>query len=235
MSVNKVKQALNKLADPVVAQVTAQSFKIGKEYESSKKFLGLKVPAVREICKQYRTLPLGEIEKLLASPIHEHRLAALIIMVEQAKKANPESKKQLHDLYLRRIDEINNWELVDVSCHYVLGGYLMDKPRDVLYELARSNDAWRRRIAIVSTWQFIRSGQADDTFAIAEILLADTQPSVQKAVGWMLREAGKRVDEKALTGFLERHYQGMSRTTLRYAIERLSSVQKAHFMNKPGS
>lgn len=232
MTAGEVKRALNKLADPAAAQATATSFKIGAVQEARENFLGLKVPVVRGICRQFRELPLGEIENMLVSPIHEHRLAALIIMADQAKKAGPELSYQLFEVYLRHTDAINNWELVDVSCHYVLGRHLLNKPRDVLYHLAKSKDTWERRMAVVSTWQFMRAEQLKDTLAIAEILLHDPQPPVQKAVGWMLREAGKR-DERALTDFLERHYRQMPRTALRYAIERLSPDQKVHFMAKP--
>jgi len=183
------------------------------------------------VAGRYRGLSLEEIEKLLESPIHEHRLAAVIIMTEQAKRANDNQRKTLFDLYLKRTDRMNNWDIVDLSCREVVGGYLLDKPRDALYKLATSEDIWERRIAMVSTWQFIRIGQLGDTFSIAELLLDDGHDLIHKAVGWMLREAGKK-DEAALKAFLNEHAAVMPRTALRYSIERLHPNDKAYYMTR---
>jgi len=152
MTAEEVKNELDGLADAKAAELLQRFFKTGEgQYGAGDKFIGIKVPVTRAVCKKYRALPLSEIEKLLESPIHEHRLAALIIMTEQSKKADAKLKKQLYDLYLRRTDRINNWDLVDLSCRDVVGGYLLDKDRAPLYKLARSADIWKRRIAIVTT------------------------------------------------------------------------------------
>ncbi|HVI69671.1 MAG TPA: DNA alkylation repair protein, partial [Magnetospirillaceae bacterium] len=148
-----------------------KSYKGG--YGEGDVFIGAKVPVIRAVCKKYKDMSLAEIEKALESPVHEVRLAAGILMTDQTKKANPAHKKALYDLYLRRTDRINNWDIVDASCRDVVGEYLLDKPRKVLYTLADSSDIWERRIAMVSTWAFIRKGQTDDTFKIAALLLKD--------------------------------------------------------------
>lgn len=228
----QLQSELDALGNPTDAVFAQRFFKTGKgQYGEGDIFLGIRVPVVRKIAATYRALPLDQIETLLESPIHEHRLAALVIMTEQAKRADPAQHKALYDLYLRRTDRINNWDLVDISCRDVVGGYLLDKPRQPLYTLAVSKDLWERRIAIVSTWQFIRVGQLDDTFAIAKLLLKDTHDLIHKAVGWMLRETGKR-DEGALKHFLDLHAAEMPRTALRYALERLHPGDKEFYMTR---
>lgn len=205
-------------------------FKTGPgQYGDGDKFLGLRVPVTRAVCKQYKDLPLPEIQKLLNSPSHEHRLAALIIMTEQAKKAAPEYQKQLYDFYLKNTKHINNWDLVDISCPAIVGAYLVGKPKEPLYKLANSKDLWEKRIAMVSTLQLIRAGQLGDTFKIAEILLNDKHDLIHKAVGWMLRCAGD-VDRAELLKFLDKHAHEMPRTALRYALEHLTPTQKEHYM-----
>lgn len=234
MTAQDVMEELGKYEDPSSAQFAARFFKTGPgEYGEGDVFIGLTVPQVRSVCKMYQKLSLPQIEQLLESEIHEHRLAAVIIMTEQAKCASEEDRKQLYELYLRRTDRINNWDLVDVSCREVVGGYLMERSRKPLYKLADSGSIWERRIAIVSTWQFIRVGQLADTFAIAELLLSDTHDLIHKAVGWMLREAGKK-DEEALKNFLDQHAYHMPRTMLRYSIERLQPDERAFYMNMKG-
>lgn len=228
----EIQTELDALGNPTDATFAQRFFKTGPgQYGEGDIFIGIRVPVTRKVAARYRSLNLAEIEKLLESPIHEHRLAALIIMTEQAKRATPEQKRALYDLYLRRTDRINNWDLVDVSCRGVVGGYLLDKPRQPLYDLARSQNIWERRIAMVSTWEFIRNNQLQDTFAIAEILLGDAHDLIHKAVGWMLREAGKK-NEASLKEFLDQHAAAMPRTALRYAIERLHPADKAHYMTQ---
>ncbi len=223
---------LDALGNPTDAVFLQRFFKTGPgQYGEGDIFLGIRVPVTREVAAQYRTMNLTELEKLLESPIHEHRLAAAIIMSEQFKRADAANKKALYNLYLRRTDRINNWDLVDTSCLVIVGGYLLDKPRDVLYKLARSKDIWERRIAMVSTARFISQGQLQDTFAIAELLLTDTHDLIHKAVGWMLREAGKK-DEAALKAFLDKHAGTMPRTALRYSLERLHPADRAHYMSQ---
>jgi 3-methyladenine DNA glycosylase AlkD len=174
----------------------------------------------------------GEIEKLLESPIHEVRAGAVSIMDWQARnKKTPESRrKELFDLYMRRHDRINNWHLVDRSAPYVVGGYLFDKSRNILYKLARSKNMWERRTAIVSTYYFVRAGDVADTFKIAEMLLDDDQDLIHKAAGGWLREAGKK-DRAKLLRFLDKHAATMPRTMLRYALEKLDREQRSHYLS----
>jgi hypothetical protein len=208
-------------------------FKLGEgEYGEGDEFVGVRMGQVFALAKEFIEMPPDEIEKLLESPIHEVRAGGLSIMDKQARrKRTPESRRQeLFDLYLRRTDRINNWDLVDVGCPYVVGGYLFDKPRDVLYELARSEILWERRTAIVSTSYFIRQGDVADTFEIAEILLDDDQDLIHKATGGWLREAGKK-DPGRLLSFLDRYAATMPRTALRYAIERLDKEKRARYLS----
>jgi hypothetical protein len=204
-------------------------FKVGEGDE----FIGVRMGQVFALAKEFIELPPGEIEKLLDSPIHEVRAGGLSIMDKQARrrKTPASRRKELFDLYLRRTDRINNWDLVDVGAPYVVGGYLFDKPRDVLYELARSENVWERRTAILSTGYFIRQGDAADTFKIAELLLTDDHDLIHKATGWMLREAGKR-DRRRLLRFLDQHAGVMPRTALRYAVEHLDKEQRAHYLGR---
>ena len=176
-------------------------------------------------------MPLDEIDVLLCSPVHQHRVGALSIMGKQftRKSTTGERRTELYELYLRRTDRINTWDLVDLSGHHVVGGYLVDKPRSVLYDLARSGDWWERRLAIFATLHFVRKGDVDDTFAIAEILATDDEDFVNKAVGGLLREAGKK-DQDKLIAFLDRHATSLPRVTLRYAIEQLSPQLRRHYL-----
>jgi len=194
-------------------------------------FVGVRMGDVFALAKTYSLLPPEEVEQLLDSPVHELRAGALRIMSTQyaAKKTTPERRQELYDLYLRRHDRINNWDLVDLAAPYVIGAHLLDRPRDLLYELARSADPWERRTAIFSTLAFVRRGDCADTFALAEILLDDPEDLVQKPTGGMLREAGKH-DQPALLAFLDAHAAVMPRTTLRYAIERLEPAQRTGFL-----
>lgn len=211
-------------------EFVARFFKTKKgQYAEGDIFIGATVPANRRICKKYYNLSLVEIEHALDNPVHEVRLAAVIIMAEQSKKADAAHKKALYEMYLRRTDRINNWDIVDASCRDVVGGYLLDKPRDPLYKLAHSKNLWERRIAMVSTWAFIRQGDVGDTFKIAGMLLGDTHDLIHKAVGWMLREAGKK-DGPRLREFLHAHAATMPRTALRYAIEKFSPDDRARYL-----
>jgi DNA alkylation repair enzyme len=192
--------------------------------------LGLRMKAVFDLAKEFAGMPLDELELLLESPIHEARVGAVSVMDHEARrKRTPlERRRELFDLYLRRHDRIDNWDLVDRAAPWVIGGYLSDKLRDRLYELARSDYVWERRTAIAATYFFIREGDVDDTFAIAEILLHDEQDTIHKAVGSWLREAGKH-DRDRLLAFLNDHAATMPRTTLRYSIEHLDDGLRAHY------
>jgi 3-methyladenine DNA glycosylase AlkD len=201
------------------------------EYGEGDEFIGVRMGQVFSLAKEFQEMPPAEIERLLENPIHEVRTGAVSIMDFQArnKKTTAERKKELFDLYLRRHDRINNWDLVDRSAPYVIGGYLSDKPRKVLYKLARSKDVWERRTAIVSTWYFIRQGDLDDTFKLAEILLTDDHDLIHKAAGGWLREAGKR-DRQRLMDFLDKFAGKMPRIFLRYAIEHLDKKTRDYYL-----
>jgi DNA alkylation repair enzyme len=207
-------------------------FKTGAgEYGEGDEFMGIRMGQVFALAKEFIETPPDEIEKLLESPVHEVRVGAVSIMDWQArrKKTPEERRKELFDLYIRRHDRINNWDLVDRSAPYVVGGYLFDKPRNILYKLARSKNVWERRTAIVSTYYFIRLGDVTDTFKIAEILLKDDHDLIHKATGGWLREAGKK-DPVKLSDFLDKYAGAMSRTALRYAIERLDKKRRDHYL-----
>jgi 3-methyladenine DNA glycosylase AlkD len=224
--------ALKELADPGAIAGVSRFFHADPQAPSrANKFLGVSPGDVFPVAKQFADLSLADIERLLDSPYYEVRMGAISIMDFQAraKRITPEHRRALFDLYVRRHDRINNWDLVDRAAPHVVGGYLADKSRDVLYSLARSTNPWERRTAIVSTYYFIRAGDVDDTFRIAEILVQDGHELVQKAVGSWIREAGKK-DEKRLVRFLEKHARSMPRTMLRYAVEKLPPAVRAEFL-----
>jgi 3-methyladenine DNA glycosylase AlkD len=232
-SAKRFVEALEAHRSPDELEKLRRYFKTGEgQYGEGDVFMGVRLARVFELAREFIEMPPEELERLLESPIHEVRAGALSIMDKQTRrKKTPESRrKELFDLYLRRTDRINNWDLVDVGCPYVVGGYLFDKPRDVLYELARSEILWERRTAIVSTSYFIRQGDVADTFEIAEILLDDDQDLIHKATGGWLREAGKK-DPGRLLGFLDRYAATMPRTALRYAIERLDKEKRARYLS----
>lgn len=227
------------LADPKKAKGVAAFFKTGKgEYGEGDVFLGIPVPAQRQVAKRHRDLPLPAIAKLLKSPIHEERLCALIVLTEQYARGDEATKAKCFDFYLQHLAGVNNWDLVDSSAHQIVGEHLLTRDRKLLRKLAKSKDLWERRVAIVSTWAFIRKGESETTFEISQLLLHDTHDLIHKAVGWMLREVGKRVDEDTLRGFLKAHVSELPRTALRYAIERFpADERKAWLLDKglPGS
>ena len=212
---------------------TAKQFieKLNDLGSEADEFKAVSMEQVFALAKEFIDMPPDEVEKLLDSPIHKVRTGAVSIMDWQArsKKTTEKRRKELFDLYIKRHDRINDWDLVDRSAPYVVGGYLSDKPRDILYKLARSNSPWERRTAITATYYFIRQGDVDDTFKIAEILVHDPHDLVQKAVGGWVREAGKK-DLQKLLGFLDKYAATMPRTILRYAIEHLDKKQKTHYM-----
>ncbi|GAB6395169.1 MAG: DNA alkylation repair protein [Bacteroidales bacterium] len=220
------------IADAKKAGFLQRFFKTGRgQYAEGDKFLGITVPIVRNIAKANVKTPLPELQTLIASEFHEARLCALLIAVGQFKKAGEAGRKELFDFYLRNTRYVNNWDLVDLSCPHIVGGYLLDKDRSVLYELAQSDSLWEQRMAIVSTVAFIRNNEIIDTFAIAEALLSHRHDLIHKAVGWMLREVGKKHREQ-LTGFIERNSAQMPRTTLRYAIEHYPETLRQYFLHK---
>lgn len=224
-------------ADPSQVEGLSRFFKTGKgQYGEGDRFLGIKVPVTREVVKQcWQTTSFDDLETCIRSEYHELRLAALLALVQLFKHAKKDVglQKQYIDFYLSHTEFINNWDLVDLSCYELLGVWLLDKERALLYDLARDGKTiWEQRIGMVSTMQFLRHGQLDDTYAIADIFLAKPKPLhdlLQKAVGWLLREAGKR-DEQRLKEWLSDRYQDMPRTMLRYAIEKFTEEERQQFL-----
>ncbi len=234
MNAQFILDELFSVADSEKAKFLQGFFKTGKgQYAEGDIFLGIVVPLIRNIVKVNKSLPLSEIQILLDSEFHEARLTALLFVVQMFKKEKLEKeRKNLFDFYLKNARKANNWDLVDVTCRDVIGAYLLDKEdRSILYQLATSDNLWEQRIAIVSTWTFIKYKQYDDTLALSEKLMNHKHDLMHKAVGWMLREVGKK-DKETLQYFLNTHYKNMPRTSLRYSIEHFSPEEKAFFMKK---
>jgi len=231
--VKMIQSELRKASTPAKAEASKRFFKTGPgQYGEGDVFLGVTVPEQRRIAKEYRALSLEDIEQLLQSKEHEFRMTALLIMTYQYPKASEAEKKQLYDLYLAHTKWINNWDLVDVSAPRIVGTYLQDKNPSILFDLAQSESLWERRIAIIATLAFITSRKAETTFAIAKLLLQDKHDLIHKAVGWMLREVGKRCGEGVERNFLDQYASRMPRTMLRYAIERFNANTRAYYLKK---
>ncbi|MDR2621773.1 MAG: DNA alkylation repair protein [Dysgonamonadaceae bacterium] len=220
------------VANPEKAQFLQKFFKTGPgQYAEGDVFLGIVVPLTRSIAKAFRQTPLPELHKLQTNQYHEARLCALLILTERCKKADEKEREDLYHFYLQHTDYINNWDLVDLSCPRIVGEYLLNKDRSILYHLAGNPHLWEQRIAIVSTLTFIRKGEFRDTFALAEKLIHHPHDLIHKASGWMLRETGKK-NREALTDFLENYAILLPRTTLRYAIEHYPEDQRQYFLKK---
>lgn len=228
----ELEKELGKYADKEKAKLLQRFFKTGKgEYGEGDIFLGLTVPKIRDLARRFPNLDFDELQDLLNSKIHEKRMLALVILVNRYKKSKDDKeKKRIFDFYLANTRNINNWDLVDVNCKDIVGRYLFDKDRKILYKLAKSRNLWEKRIAIVSTSYFIWKNQFEDTLRISEILLKDKHDLIHKAVGWMLREIGKR-DLKVEENFLKKHYKKMPRTMLRYAIEKFDEGKRLKYLN----
>lgn len=225
---------LKKLANKKKAKVLSGFFKTGKgQYGEGDIFLGIIVPTQRKIAKKYKESSFEDIKKLLENKIHECRLTGLLILVEKFNESDESQRKKIADFYLDNIRYVNNWDLVDLSADKILGVYLQDKDKSILKKMARSKNLWEKRIAIVSTFAFIKQNKFDDTLEISRILISDKHDLIQKAVGWMLREVGKR-NKQAEISFLKRYYTKMPRTTLRYSIERFPDSEKKYYMAKTG-
>jgi 3-methyladenine DNA glycosylase AlkD len=222
-----------KLKNPIQAKNLARFFKTGKgEYGEGDIFLGIKVPEQRKLVgKYYKELSLQDTEKLIASKIHEQRLTGLLILVAKYKKTDPDGKNKIYKLYLKNAKNINNWDLVDLSAPNIVGNFLLEKDRKILYKFSKSKNLWERRISILATFEFIRNKQFADSLKIAEILLHDKHDLIHKAVGWMLRELGKR-DQSLEEQFLEENSFKMPRTMLRYAIEKFPENKRLYYLNK---
>jgi 3-methyladenine DNA glycosylase AlkD len=235
-----VRKELQNLVDPDKAAILQRFFKTGLgQYGEGDIFIGVMVPHSRQVAKKFSQLPLGEVRTLLYSRIHEERLVALLILAlrySSSASSSREENEEIVKFYLDNIKQVNNWDLVDLSAPNILGAYLMvdnrdDRRRKLLYKLAKSENVWERRIAIVATHHFIRNGDFSDTLQIAEMLLQDRHDLIHKAAGWMLREVGKR-DSAAEEAFLEKHCNVMPRTMLRYAIERLPESKRRRYTRK---
>ncbi len=226
MTAIEARMKLKSLASTAVAASSARFFKTGPgQYGEGDHFIGVRVPVLRKLAREFRDLPLQEIEGLLCSAIHEERLLAILILTQNLVRCDAEHRKRIYDFYMSHIEHVNNWDLVDTSAPAIVGGYLRDKSRKPLMRLAKSKSLWERRIAIVATQQFIRLGEFDETLAISRVLLSDHEDLIHKAVGWMLREVGER-DTAPLIRFLDEHGSVMPRTMLRYAIEHFPSERR---------
>lgn len=225
-----VLRVLSRLGDPARAEGLSRFFKTGPgEYAEGDRFRGIPVPVLRRTARSFQNLPLEEAEKLLASPFHEDRLFALLVLIRIYARGGDTSRRKVYALYLRNTSRINNWDLVDVSAPHIMGAFLAEKDKKPLDRMARSKSLWERRIAILATLHFIRQGVLEETLRIARILLEDPEDLVQKAVGWMLREVGKR-DQGKLESFLDAHFRQMPRTMLRCAIEKLPERKRRPYL-----
>jgi 3-methyladenine DNA glycosylase AlkD len=230
MDYQEINQHLLSLADQDIADHCLRFFKTAPgEYGFGDRFLGIRIPVIRQQVKRYQAASLTTASRLLKSDYHEIRLFALLLLVMQFSKADEKRQHKIYDIYLTNTRYINNWDLVDSSADKIVGPYLEDKDRAILQSLARSESLWERRIAIIATFHFIRINQFDDTLNIAEQLLYDQEDLIHKAVGWMLREIGKR-EKSVEASFLKKHYKTMPRTMLRYAIEKFSREERDNFL-----
>jgi len=230
MNAPEISKRLRGLADPVIAAHAQRYFKTGKgEYGEGDKFLGIRVPVLRSQLKLCGEAALEDIQKLLLSAFHEVRLFALLLMVRQFSKGDAETRAAIYRLYLDHTRYINNWDLVDSSAHKIVGSHLESRDRQILYKLARSNSIWERRIAVIATFHFIAINQFDDALKLAQQLLNDKEDLIHKAVGWALREIGKR-DFAVEQTFLQAHYKNMPRTMLRYAIEEFPGPVRKQYL-----
>ena len=226
---------LKRYADPVRAQHSNKYFRTGAgEYGEGDRFLGVRVPDARKVARAFRTLTLPEYEELIASPWHEVRFLALVILVDQFKRANPKEQEKIFRSYMRHRGGVNNWDLVDTSAPVIVGGYFQHRNRDKLFRLACSRKLWDRRISILACFSFIREHDFGDALGIAESLLADRHDLVQKAVGWMLREIGNR-DRVVEETFLRQHCHAMPRTMLRYAVEKFPESHRKQYLRDCGA
>lgn len=228
----EIAQELEQYIDPVKKEYLPRFFKTGKgQYGEGDRFLGIVVPNVRIVAKKFKDSSFQVMDELLRSEFHEHRLCALLMLVERFKRCGKKERKEIYDYYLANTARINNWDLVDLSCYHIVGAFLEDKARQELYHRAESPLIWDQRIAVVSTFHFIRNNDFTDIYALSEKLLTHPHDLMQKAIGWMLREAGKR-DKSRLIAFLDQHHRQMPRTMLRYSIEKFTDEERKYYLKK---
>ncbi|MFA5098487.1 MAG: DNA alkylation repair protein [Candidatus Margulisiibacteriota bacterium] len=226
-----LRKDLSRCSDPKRAAVLQRFFKTGPgEYAEGDRFLGVTLPVMRSTVKSYLPLPLSQAKRLLCSKYHEERMAALLILVSQFKKGDPALKKKIFRLYTSSTKYINNWDLIDLTAPHIVGAYLENRSKELLYKFARSKDLWKKRISILATFAYIYKGEAKETLKISRILLNDEHDLIHKAVGWMLREVGKRCSQRTEEGFLKKYYKKMPRTMLRYAIERFPEKLRQKYL-----
>lgn len=230
MSLTEIRRAISNKKNPSQAIILQRFFKTGKgEYGEGDIFYGIKVPEQRTIAKQFKDLVLDDLKTLILSKVHEERLIAAFILVDQFKRGDEKKKKIVFDFYIKNRKGINNWDLVDLSAPKIVGAYLIDKEKELLYKFANSKDLWEKRISMISTQAFIREHFFEDTLNISKILLNDKNDLIHKAVGWMLREVGNR-DLETEEEFLKKHYKKMPRTMLRYAIEKFPEPKRLNYL-----
>jgi 3-methyladenine DNA glycosylase AlkD len=230
MSDKILQTKLKKLANKGQAEILQRFFKTGPgEYGEGDIFIGVKVPQLRQLAKEYGDISLNGCSRLLSSKIHEERMLALLILIKKFTPGDETAKTTIYQFYMRNIKHINNWDLVDLSAPHIAGAYLLNRSKKELHVLAKSNNLWKRRIAIISTFNFIKSNQFSETINLSKMLLADKEDLMHKAVGWMLREVGKR-DMKTEEEFLKTHYKKMPRTMLRYAIEKFPEGKRQQYL-----
>jgi 3-methyladenine DNA glycosylase AlkD len=230
MTARKAQARLLALADDEAAEGMRRFFKTGPgQYAEGDQFLGIKTAPLRQLAREFQSLPLDEARKLLCSALHEARMLALLVLVRAFEKGDEPSRQAIHDLYMANVEWVNNWDLVDASAPAIVGGFLVERNRGLLSRLAGSDSLWERRIAIVATLHFIRRGDFGDTLRLAGLLLGDREDLIHKAAGWMLREVGKR-NQDVLERFLATHCRQMPRTMLRYAVERFEEPRRQKYL-----
>ena len=230
MTIEDIQKGLKKLSNKKHAAISQRFFKTGPgEYGEGDVFIGIRVPVLRKLAGEYSDLPLEVTATLLRSGIHEERLLALLLLVRSFSKGDDPEKKSIYEIYLRNTGFVNNWDLVDSSAEHIVGAYLVDKSKAILYRLAESDDLWERRISIMSTFHFVKRHEFSETLKISKMLLLDRHDLIHKATGWMLREIGKRHLPTEET-FLRKHYKNMPRTMLRYAIEKFPKQKRQRYL-----
>lgn len=236
-AVEAIERELESLADPEIAEFLGRYFRTGPgEYGEGDRFLGIRVPVLRRLARKYQSLGLSGCRALLVSPFHEARLLALLILVRAYDRGDEVMRDEIHRLYLDHLSYVNNWDLVDSSAEHIVGRHLQARDRSLLHDLARSDSVWERRIAIMATFGYVKAGSFDETLRLADVLLTDRHDLIHKAVGWMLREVGKR-DRGVAEAFLRPRYRRMPRTMLRYAIEKYPEALRLRYLRgdvRPG-